>query len=218
MIEGHFVVIEGIDGAGTSTQAQLLSKWFRSRGLPVHLTHEPTDGPIGSLIRQVLTHRLVVCGMTGPRAPTWATMTLLFAADRLDHLESEIMPNLMDGVTVVCDRYDLSSIAYQSVSASTDDPSISAWVRSVNQRAKRPDLTIVLDVVSEVAAKRREIRACSTELYEDMALQTALAAAYRQAEQLVPGDAVVHIDGNESVETVHARVVEAVQRLRGELR
>lgn len=219
MIEGHFIVIEGIDGSGTSTQAAMLGKWFRGRGLPVLVTHEPTDGPIGSMIRQVLTHRLVVCGMTGPRAPTWATMTLLFAADRLDHLESSIQPNLLDGVTVVSDRFDLSSLAYQSATGSDEaDPAIVAWVRSVNSRARRPDLTLVLDVDPAVAAERREERAYSIELYEENTLQKSLAQAYAKAEELVPGDNVVHIDGNPDAQTVHAAIVEAVLNLRGDKR
>lgn len=215
MIEGHFIVIEGIDGSGTSTQAAMLGKWFRNRGLPVLVTHEPTDGPIGSMIRQILTHRLVVCGMTGPRAPTWATMTLLFAADRLDHLESSIQPNLLDGVNVVSDRYDLSSIAYQSATGSehaSDD--VTAWVQSVNSRARRPDLTIVLDVDPAIAAERRAERAYTTELYEDNTLQQALAEAYAKADDLVPGDHVVHVDGNQSMEKVHAAIVAAVEELR----
>src|SRR5512139_742195 len=117
MIEGLFIAIEGIDGAGTTTQAKLLFDGLRARGLPVHLTREPSDGPIGVLIRQILTGRVVVPGLQGPRAPDWATMALLFAADRLDHVEAEIAPNLADGVTVVSDRYDYSSVAYQSVTA-----------------------------------------------------------------------------------------------------
>jgi dTMP kinase len=216
MIEGHFIVIEGIDGAGTSTQTALLGKWFRGCGLPVHTTHEPTEGPIGSIIRQVLTHRLVVCGMTGPRAPTWATMALLFAADRLDHVESLILPNLMDGVTVVSDRYDLSSIAYQSATAPESVDGVEAWVRTINARARRPDLTIVLDVDPAEAALRRQDRSCFVELYEDSALQRTLAEAYTHAERLVPGDKVLHIDGNRDVARVHADVVAAVRALRGE--
>ncbi|MFW5739349.1 MAG: dTMP kinase [Myxococcota bacterium] len=216
MIEGHFIVIEGIDGSGTSTQAAMLGRWFRGRGLPVLVTHEPTDGPIGSIIRQILTHRLVVCGMTGPRAPTWATMTLLFAADRLDHLESSIQPNLLDGVNVISDRYDLSSIAYQSAVADDPNMDISSWVRTVNSRARRPDLTIVVDVDPAIAAERRAERAYTTELYEDNSLQQALAEAYVRAEDLVPGDNVVHVDGNADEQTVHAAIVAAVMALRGD--
>ena len=126
MIEGYFIVLEGIDGSGKSTQAEMLGRWHRDRGLPVLVTHEPTFGPIGSVIHQVLTNRLVVRGITGPRFPAWTTMALLFAADRLDHLESEILPNLLDGVTVISDRYYLSNIAYQCASGSNSAPDPSA--------------------------------------------------------------------------------------------
>ncbi len=216
MIEGHFIVIEGIDGAGTTTQAQLLGTWFRKRGLPVHVTREPTDGPVGSLIRQALTHRFVVSGITGPRAPSWSTMALLFAADRLDHLEAEIVPNILDGVTVISDRYDLSSLSYQSATAPDASPEVVQWVRTINGRARRPDLTVVLDVDPDVAATRRKERSFTTELYEDNALQASLARLYANAEALLPGDRIVHVDGGRSVEEVHASVVRAVRDLRGE--
>lgn len=217
MIEGDFIVIEGIDGAGTTTQTRMLGAWFRSRGLPVHLTREPTDGPVGSLIRQALTHRLVVAGIAGPRPPSWSTMALLFAADRLDHLESEVVPNILDGVTVVSDRYDLSSLTYQSATApDSSADAVVTWVRSINARARRPNLTIVLDVEPEVAAARRRERASTAELYEDNSLQQTLAELYRRAEALVPGDNIVHIPGNQSADAVHAAVVRAVMALRRE--
>ena len=215
MIEGNLIVLEGIDGSGTSTQAALLGRWHRERGLPVLVTHEPTDGPIGSIIRQVLTNRLVVPGMTGPRFPGWATMALLFAADRLDHLEAVILPNLHDGVTVISDRYDLSSLAYQSATCSLEpgDPSPVPWLRSLNSKARRPDLTIVLDVSHQVAARRREERALTAEVYEDYALQEALAETYLHAESLLPEDRIVHVDGNGDVETVHRLVVQAASSM-----
>ena len=102
MIEGLFIALEGIDGAGTTTQLERLAGRLRERGLPVHRTREPSDGPIGTMIRQVLSGRIVVNGLQGPRPPSWTTMALLFAADRTDHVESEIVPNLMDGVNLVC--------------------------------------------------------------------------------------------------------------------
>ncbi len=219
MTAGSFIVIEGIDGAGTTTQTQLLGAWFRRKGMPVHLTREPTQGPIGALIRQALTHRLVLPGMGGPRAPSWSTMALLFAADRLDHLDAEIIPNLRDGISVVSDRYDLSSLAYQSATSTEDDvAAVIQWVRTCNAQALRPDLTLVVDVEPEVAAKRRTARSNSAELYEEGTLQSILADAYAHAESLVPGDRVVHVDGNAAPDAVHAEIVEALLALRGDLR
>lgn len=216
MIEGTFVVLEGIDGAGTSTQAERLRAHFASRGLPAVVTREPTAGPVGSLIRLALTHRFVVPGVSGPRSPNWKTMALLFAADRLDHLEAEIVPNLLDGVSVISDRYDLSSLAYQSATAEADiDPvETLAWLRSLNRYARRPDLTLVLDVPAAVAEQRRRRRGGAAELYEYEGLQARLAEAYRDAARLVPGDCVHHVDGNRPPDEVTADLAAAVDAFR----
>ena len=192
--------------------ADLLRR-LRDEGMGILLVEHDMDFVMG------LTHRLVVSGIAGPRAPTWATMALLFAADRLDHLDSLIVRNLMDGVTVISDRFDLSSIAYQSITSAAEvDPSVVEWVQTINGRARRPDLTIVLDVRPEIAARRREQRSYSTELYEDSVLQEALAKAYETAEAWVPRDLVVHIDGNPDEQTVHERIVAEVRRFRGDKR
>lgn len=215
MIEGLFIALEGIDGAGTTTQARLLCDALREQGLPVHLTREPSDGPIGVLIRQVLTGRVVVPGLHGPRAPDWATMALLFAADRVDHVDAEIVPNLVDGVTVITDRYDHSSVAYQSATAGGGEETI-RWVREINRQARRPDLTIVLDVSPEVARARRDERAKARELYEDDGLQAKLAAFYRTIDDAFPGDRIVHVDGTQPVSVVAAEVLAAVRAVRGD--
>ncbi len=215
MIEGLFIVIEGIDGAGTTTQVRRLAESLRAKGLPVHTTREPSDGPVGVMLRQVLAGRIVVPGLHGPRAPSWDTMALLFAADRLDHLESEVVPNLADGVTVIADRYDYSSLAYQSILAGGDDAS-AAWVKTINGRARRPDLAIVLDVDAEVAAHRRNLRAGVPDLYEEDELQTKLVARYREIERYFPGDRIVHVDGNGGEDAIAADVLRHVRELRGD--
>ncbi len=216
MIEGTFIVIEGIDGAGTTTQTARLCERFQERGLPMLSTREPTTGPVGSLLRQALTHRFVVPGFHGARPPSWKTMALLFAADRLDHLEAEIVPNLLDGVSVVSDRYDLSSLAYQSATSDGAD-GVVEWLRAINQHARRPDLTIVLDVPSDLAGQRRQKRGQAVELYEFVELQRKLAEAYAQAERLVPQDRVVHIDGTGPVDEVAKAVQQAVWDFRGDV-
>ena len=121
------------------------------------LTCEPSTGPIGSLIRQVLQRRLFVPDATGPRNFDWSTMALLFAADRMDHLDSTVVPALRAGSVVISDRYDLSSLAYQSVTAHNGSDPI-PWIRQLNAQALRPDLTIVIDVPAEVAEERRRTR------------------------------------------------------------
>ena len=215
MIEGHFIVLEGIDGSGTTTQAEILAQRLGERGLPAHATREPSDGPIGVLIRQILTGRTVVPTPSGARAPGWATMAALFAADRLDHLESEIAPNLHDGVTVICDRYDHSSVAYQTVSSDGRD-GVSSWVVELNRHARRPDLTLVLDVDPEVAATRRGMRSGGPELYEVSEMQVELAKFYRKIDEFFPNDTMIHIDANQSVDHVANAIWAEVTKLRGE--
>ncbi len=210
MSSGRFIVIEGTDGSGTTTLAAKLGEHCRNARIPVHVTAQPSGGPVGAMIRQILSHRLVVHTDFGPRPPSWATMGLLFAADRLDHLEAEILPMLRDGVTVICDRYDLSSLAYQSATSSDDAAEVEkaiTWLRQLNARALRPDLTIVLDCPFEIAAKRRRARAKGAELYDDAEVQKRLIDAYAKAEHLVPGDKLVHIDASREPDEVLADAV-----------
>jgi dTMP kinase len=206
--KGRFIVLEGIDGAGTTTQTERLINALRDRGLRATSTREPTNGPIGTMIRQVLTGRIVVADDRGPRAPDWTTMALLFAADRMDHLDAEILPAIRSGQIVVSDRFDHSSVAYQSASA--QDPTAVAWIQQLNARARRPDLTIVLDVPEDVAAERRARRGHRAELYEQSAFQQRLAAFYRELEQHFPGETIVHIDGTMSPDAVHEAIMTLV--------
>jgi dTMP kinase len=200
---GRFVVLEGIDGSGTTTQVARLAERLRAARVPVRATREPSDGPIGTLVRQVLTGRLVV---PGGRAPGWATMALLFAADRMDHVESEIDPFVSDGGVVVSDRYDASSLAYQSVSSGADARVALEWIRTLNRHVRRPDLTIVLDVLPDVAAERRAQRGEAAQLYEQSEVQRALAVFYRDLPRYLPDDRIVSVDASGSVDEVHARV------------
>jgi dTMP kinase len=217
MIEGMFVVLEGIDGAGTTTQTQRLVETLRKRGLPVRSTREPSDGPIGVLIRQILTGRVVSTGIGGmTTSPSWNTMALLFAADRLDHVDAEIAPNMHDGVIVISDRYDYSSIAYQCVSAGAT-PETVEWVKALNRFARRPDLTIVLDVPADVAGSRRRSRSGRDELYDDDALQGQLAEFYATIERHFPGDHVVHVDASQPVDAVAAAILAHFDAARGGL-
>jgi dTMP kinase len=200
---GRLVVLEGIDGAGTTTHVARLAERLRSMRVPVRATREPSDGPVGTLVRQVLTGRVVV---PGGRAPGWATMALLFAADRMDHVESEIEPFLAEGGVVLSDRYDASSLAYQSVSSGSQKKDAVEWIRMLNRYVRRPDLTIVLDVSPETAAERRLFRAETAQLYDQNEVQRALAAFYRDLAKHIPHDQVVVIDASGPIDDVHERV------------
>jgi len=207
---GRLVVLEGIDGAGTTTHIARLAERLRSQRVPVRATREPSDGPVGTLVRQVLTGRLVV---PGGRAPGWVTMALLFAADRMDHVESEIEPFLAEGGVVVSDRYDASSLAYQSVSSGSQAKDAVEWIRTLNRYVRRPDLTIVLDVSPETAAERRLFRAEAAQLYDQNEVQRALAAFYRDLARHIPNDKVEVIDASGAIDDVHARVWKVYERV-----
>lgn len=209
MANGKFVVIEGVDGAGTTTHTKRLASALRGNQVPVHHTREPSDGPIGVLLRQILTRRMVVPGVSDYHTPSWQSMALLFAADRMDHLQAEIEPNLREGVCVISDRYDYSSVAYQTLSADAG-PGAVEWVKEINRYARRPDLTLVLDVSSEVSAERRASRSAVPELYETDELQTQLAGFYDKIDDHFPGDRIVHIDGHRDMEEVGADILKYV--------
>ena len=206
---GLFVVVEGVDGSGSTTHSKLLAKAIKSRGPEVVLTCEPSTGPIGSLIRQVLHRRLFVPDATGPRNFAWSTMALLFAADRMDHLDSTVAPALRAGAVVISDRYDLSSLAYQSVTAH-NGPEAIPWIRELNAQALRPDVTIVIDVPAEVAEERRRARGGVEELFDAREIQNRLTTVYGRAEELVPNDRVLHVPGVGEVQEVAARIFETV--------
>ncbi len=205
-------MLEGIDGSGTTTQVARLAARLRAERVAVRVTREPSDGPVGTLVRQVLTGRVVV---PGGLAPGWATMALLFAADRMDHVESEIQPFIAQGGVVLSDRYDASSLAYQSVSSGSASRDAVEWIRSLNRYVRRPELTIVLDVPPDLAAERRMQRGEAAQLYDQSEVQRALAEFYRDLAKHMPADRVVVVDGSGRVEDVEARVWEVYRAAAG---
>jgi dTMP kinase len=206
---GRLVVLEGIDGAGTTTHVARLAEKLRSVRVLVRMTREPSDGPVGTLVRQVLTGRLVA---PGGRAPGWQTMALLFAADRMDHVESTIEPFIAESGVVISDRYDASSLAYQSVSSGSHAKDALEWIRILNRFVRRPDLTIVLDVPPEVAAERRLMRGEAAQLYDQNEVQRALAEFYRHLDRHIPGDRIAVIDASGPIEDVHDRIWAVYER------
>jgi len=214
---GVFLVLEGIDGAGTTTQTERLATTLRAVGRDVHATREPSTGPVGALLRQILSGRLLAGSRRRPGvlgAPDWETMALLFAADRLDHVATEIEPVLARGGVVLSDRYDASSLAYQSVTSDGDEGSL-AWIRGLNSRARRPDLVVVLDVPAGVAEARRAKRGGADELYDQRATQEALATFYRDLAEHMPNDAIVVVSGEGTQDEIAARVWQEVSRVLG---
>lgn len=191
---GKFIVLEGLDGAGTTTQARLLGERLAERG-PVWVTWEPSERPAGSLIRRILAGEAV----TDPRA-----LALLFAADRLDHLYGPggMAEHLFRGVSVVCDRYYISSLAYQTLDAPF------SWVYRINSRALRPDLTIFLEVpVAECLRRIGNRQGERQELFErEEALRRVRDSYYRAMERLGRRETIRVVDGSPAI----PRVAQAV--------
>lgn len=204
---GLFIVFEGIDGSGTTTQCRLLQSHLqeRIRGREVVVTAEPTSGPVGLLIRSILRGRIVSRGPYGPSAPfDPRALALLFASDRLDHLRCEIGPLLRRGTTVICDRYVLSSLAYQGLDADL------SWLREVNRFAPEPDLTIFLDLPVEVAIERIARRGGYFERFEKKKTLELVAKAYRDlVAQVDPGRRLI-LDATLEEEVLAERVMETV--------
>jgi len=196
------IVLEGIDGSGTTTQLGLLERHLQGRGRRVHATREPSTGPIGRLLREIL--------LGGHRSPTGEpvdglAMALLFAADRRDHLTREISPALAAGADVISDRYLLSSLAYQAQEAERD------WVAGLARDVRVPDLTLLLDLPVEVAAARRRAAGRPDERYDADSVKARVAARYRE---LCAGDPrAVILDAAPSVAEVAATIAAAVDRL-----
>lgn len=205
---GIFIVLEGIDGCGSTTQVALLADALRQRGHAVTATAEPSSGAVGRLIRQALS------GTDPAVAFDWATMALLFAADRLHHVQHVIEPALAAGHVVVCDRYDLSSVAYQSATA-RESQAMVPWIQSLNRFARRPDVTVVLDIDADIAEQRRRARGGPEEIFEKRELQRTLAGLYAKAEQLVPGDRLRHIDASFDAAAVQRLVLDALRQVDG---
>jgi len=193
-----FLVLEGLDGSGTTTQQQRLANWLTAHDQVVHPTAEPSTGPVGRWIRATLR------GEEGAPAPQ--TLPWMFAADRADHLAREIEPALEAGQVVLCDRYLHSSLAYQGLQAPLDH----VW--GLNETFRVPDLTLFVDVPAAVSMERIEARGGDRELFEKRERLEAIRDSYhRVIERLRDrGDRIVVIDGAGSRDDVTAALQEAL--------
>jgi len=161
--KSFFIVLDGIDGSGTTTHSSMLVSYLEMLGLKIYLTQEPSKNEIGLLVRQYLKNKEIPA----------STDALLFAADRDFHYKKEIKPKLDQGFIVVSDRYIESSIIYQSVQS--DEISIE-WIKQINKFAHVPDLTIILDIDPKIslARKSQEI----LEKFEDTKFLDKVRALY----------------------------------------
>lgn len=182
------IAIEGIDGAGKTTQARRLVKFLRSRGFQARYTSEPTGSWLGSEIRRFLRRRRVDPYL----------LALLFAADRVYHLDRIVEPLLQRGFVVVCDRYLYSSYAYQGVM--TGRP---LWVREINRMAPHPDVAVLLDISVGEALRRKKSRI----RFEDPGF---LEEVRREYLRLCEAGLMVKIDAGRGVDEVFGELLSVV--------
>jgi dTMP kinase len=199
-----FIAIEGIDGSGGTTQARMLADWFRQSGQPeVVLTCEPSHGPVGKFIREALK--------PGNAASVLADSVLpfLFAADRRDHLDREIIPALQRGAAVITDRYYHSSLAYQSLSIGMPA------VADLNERFRAPDLTVFLDLDPEISLARIEARGEQVERFEALDRLQQIHESYDAVliHCRAAGEHVVTIEADAPVDEIHRAIVVQVDAL-----
>jgi dTMP kinase len=198
---GCFVVLEGGEGVGKSTQARRLAERLRASGHPVLVTREPGDSRIGPAVRGVLLDP-ANAGLS-PRAEA-----LLYAADRAEHVAAVIRPALAAGSVVVCDRYVDSSIAYQGVARGLGDDveRISRWATE----SLLPDLTVVLDVDPTTAHRR--LRGRDRLEQEPLAFHAAVREAFLALAAREPARYAV-VDAAASPDAVAAAVLAAVREV-----
>lgn len=212
-MRGKFLVFEGIDGSGTSTQSALLQQALQTRGIKCATTCEPSDGPIGNLIRQIFKGRIKVSHGENPHRPGGdlfdEQMAYLFAADRHDHLYNEIdgVHQLLErGATVICTRYFFSSIAYHCTSESDFN-----FVYEINKNFPNPDLIIYLDNPTEESLKRIETRKFK-DSYENKDKLNQAKNNYRRAIESYAGQ-VIQVPANDPINVIHEKILETTLKL-----
>jgi dTMP kinase len=211
--EPPFIVVEGLDGAGTTTQTERVAQMLRDRGQPAATSCEPSQGPVGTLIRQMLSMRITVPdGKGGHRPVGRETLALLFAADRLDHLESHIEPTLGAGKAAISDRYYHSSFVYQG--EGEGEHVDYEWVRTLNERARRPDLTVFLEAPVDLCLQRMAHRA-NRDIFESRASLKRLHRRYQQVMDLLvaQGENILRLDAALPKEELTEAIVDAVAEL-----
>ena len=203
--KGRFIVFEGIDGAGKSTQIQLLKESLQAEGRRVYCTAEPTESVSGGLLRDALG---------GVSKRTTCELAAMFVLDRIFHNVNPvhgIEKMLAEGIDVICDRYYYSSLAYQG--SDTDF----TWVRDMNLNCpeiRTPDVCIFLDLTPEQSMARIEGGRVTKEIYEtDEKLTRVRNQFYRVFEELKERDRIEIVDASRSIEEIHQEIVGLIRML-----
>jgi len=196
---GKFIVFEGLDGSGQSTQAKLLKEFLeKEKKISVILTKEPTNqAPIGVLIRQVLKKEIKV----DPLA-----LQLLFCADRAEHLKNVIEPALRNKQWVVSDRYFFSTIAYGSLNLNFN------WLIKLNENFLMPDIIFLLKVKPEICLKRIDVNREKREFFEESGKLKKVWNGYQLLKKKYSN--VKIIDGEKSIKEVFLKIKKEIEILK----
>jgi len=193
-----FIVFEGIDGSGTTTQSRMLYEYLRKKGVPTELTCEPTDSPAGRLIRKILKHESVM---------DRGTLPYLFSADRYNHVFSRkngILQLTEQNTAVISDRYVFSSLAYQSVECDFD------YVLQLNSRFPLPRLVFFIDIPLDTAMQRILGRRKDLDFVENEQYLASVIHNYRAALSLFAEKTrIVYLDGTQTREKLHDEICAA---------
>jgi dTMP kinase len=189
--KGFFICVEGLDGCGKTTQTKLLVRKLRKMGWGAAYTAEPSREKIGKFIQKYCLH--------GEKRTSPIVEALLFAADRFEHVEREVIPALNEGKIVVSDRYVYSSLAYQGA-AGLD----LKWIEMINEHAIWPDLAIFVDVEPEAVIKRLKPK---RSVMENLKIQRKVREVYAK---FVEKGELVRVDGNKSKKEVADDISKAV--------
>lgn len=205
-MEPKFIVIEGLDGSGKTTQREIITKELESRGIKVVCTAEPTDSIYGKMCREYLSGK--------PASKSLCAAA--FTADRIFHNtdpENGINTHLQRGETVICDRYYYSTLAYQGVDVGME------WLKELNlgcEDIRKPDLCIFLDLTPEESIKRitSARNAEDIEIYENLEyLKNIRARFYEVINMLKAGENIAVVDASRTVEEVTADILACIEKL-----
>lgn len=188
-----FIVLEGPDGSGTTLHSGFLAENLRNQGEKALLTAEPTDGPIGRHVRNILD---------GDSLPSPDAVQLLFCADRAEHVESVLQPAIEEGTTIVCDRYSLSTVVYGTATGIDKQ-----WLKDVNSAFPKPDLLFILLPPFEVCMERIGRRDVNDQ-FEKQSLQRRVYDEYKNVED--PN--AIFIDTSKSKSAVAQEIMDHVGR------
>lgn len=192
---GKLIVVEGLDGAGITTQATLLRNNLLKKGYKTILTKEPTDGLIGGLIKACLRGEW----KTNP-----LTLQTLYAADRAHHLVNEIEPAIKEGNIVICDRYVLSSLIFGSLNVSLET------LKRLNEHFRKPNTTILIDTQPRICLERMKKARHHVELFEQAEKLEAVRRNMMSLKNHFPNTTLV--DGNRPAEEIMNEAADIVMR------